>query len=426
VTLAVLCLHFSCHSKEADEYRQIADFESMDAIWMSCLNNLNYMAVESDMVDKMERNIEVKIAMVDEQSEKDCKDFFDFANFNYDMIKYFTFRGNDYWIRDHGPVFVYNKKGRLCVVDFAWNQYGYEYFLKDFYSGNMDLVRKKMNNYNVVAKGQVDSLFGVKLHLPIIKSWLVMEGGAMESNGNGTLILSKALMRQRNPDSSIVSMERELKRVLGAKNIIWLNDGLAEDVHIVGRIAENFVGMGTGGHTDEFVRFADRKTILLASYDAEEISQNPVTAINYKRMEENYQILQAARDVDGSKFTIIRIPQPSMIAARVRLNPGETVDSTLNLPVGVLKPSEGWQAGDSVWRVACSSYLNYYLTNNKVFFQSYQNFGTPMTREIQVINIFKKVFPNREVVPINARSLNWYGGGLHCATLNQFKDSNLP
>ena len=91
----------------------------MDAIWMSCLNNLNYMAVESDMVDKMERNIEVKIAMVDEQSEKDCKDFFDFANFNYDTIKHFTFRGTITGSGITDPYSSIYKKGRLCVVDFG-------------------------------------------------------------------------------------------------------------------------------------------------------------------------------------------------------------------------------------------------------------------------------------------------------------------
>ncbi len=383
------------------------------------------MAIESDMVDKLERNIQIKIAMVDGQEQKNCEEFFGSSNFNFDMIKYFTLEGNDYWIRDHGPIFVYDKDKKLFVVDFEWNQYGYKSFLTDYFHGDLHLVNEKLSDLNIRQKGQVDSLFAAKFNLPIVKSWLVTEGGAMESNGRGTLILNKNLMIQRNPDSSLVSMERELRRVVGAKNIIWLDYGLAEDVHIVGTITQNFIGMGTGGHTDEFVRFADPKTILLASVTLEDSQSNPVSAINYKRMEDNYKVLQNARDLDGSSFNIVRIPLPKLIAVKVQINPGVSLDSTLNIPEAVLKPSEGWHAKDSVWRVACASYLNYYLSNNKVFFQSYTNFGTSLAHEIQVIGIFKKAFPNREIIPINSRSLNWFGGGLHCATLNEFKPKEM-
>ena len=424
-TLGFICLLANCNRIDKTPYRQIADFEPMDAIWMSCINNFNYMSIESDMVDKLERNIQVRIAMVDGQEEHNCKEFFGSSNFNFDMIEFFTLKGNDYWIRDHGPIFVYDVNKNLCVVDFKWNQYGYRSFLMDYYRGNISLVNEKLSELRIEAKAKFDSIFAVKFKLPIVKSWLVTEGGAMEANGKGTLILNKNLMIQRNPDSSLQAMEKELNRVLGAKNIIWLNQGLAENVHIVGTITENFVGIGTGGHTDEFVRFANPKTILLASVNPEDKISNPVSAINYERMEENFKILQAARDLDGSKFEIVRIPLPKLIAVKIRINPGNQVDSTLNMPETVFNPSDGWQAHDSVWRVACASYLNYYLSNNKVFFPSYTNFGTPMSHEFQVISLFKKAFPNREIIPINSRGLNWFGGGLHCATLNEFKSKEI-
>ncbi|MEP7196210.1 MAG: agmatine deiminase family protein [Saprospiraceae bacterium] len=400
--------------------RMIADFESIDAIWMSCLANTNYMKIENEVVNKMENNINVMITMVDNQEVKECKEFFDISSYNNDLLSYSVFKGNDFWIRDHGPVFVYNKFGDLAVVNFEWSQYGVRSFYRDYFQENSQLVDLKMSMLNIENKRNVDSLIAVNLKLPIVKSWICIEGGAMETNGNGSIILNKSLLYQRNPGVTIKAIEDEFKRVLGTVNFIWLNAGLVEDVHIVGTIVDNYVGIGTGGHTDEFVRFADPKTILLAWVPEEDKDLNPINKLNYERLSESYKILKQAKDIDGSPFKIIKIPQPKLITQRIRVNAGDSIDNTLNLPEFVFRPSEGFQAGDSLIRVACASYLNYFLTNSKVFLQSYVNHGTNIEYENQVIRTFKIAFPSREIVPVDARSLNWYGGGLHCATMSQF------
>jgi agmatine deiminase len=78
-------------------------------------------------------------------------------------------------------------------------------------------------------------------------------------------------------------IEDEFKRVLGVTNVVWLHQGLAEDPHIWQTIFGKFVGIGTGGHTDEYVKFADANTILLAWVSEEEKDKHPLNKINYER-----------------------------------------------------------------------------------------------------------------------------------------------
>jgi agmatine deiminase len=104
---------------------------------------------------------------------------------------------------------------------------------------------------------------------------------------------------------------------------------------------------------------------------------------------------------------------------KIRINKGDEWDTTLNIPEMMFKPDDGWNAGDSVYRVAATSYLNYFLTNSEVVIPSYIHAGTTKEKEGEVKSIFKSVFPGRRIISVNALPLNWRGGGLHCVTLNQ-------
>lgn len=421
--LALLCLS-SC--TKISKNRHIADFEELDKLWLSCINNPAFLILQSELVNKHENGLPLLITATSSSESNDCHNFFKITSYNSDSMSTTVVNGNEMWLRDLGPIFIYNSEGKLCIADFKWTQYGYEGYLSSFYGGNRQLIQERMSYMDLKTKNQMDSIIGVKLNLPIVSSWLALEGGGIEGNGNGTLILNKSMIMQRNPNAKLQDIEKELQRVLGVRLFIWLDFGLAEDVHIVGTIVGDYVGIGTGGHTDEFVRFADHKTILLAWIPEEEKDLNPVNQINYQRMSENYQVLSKVKDLDGSNFKIIKIHQPNLIYEKVRINEGNRLDSSLNLAEIHFKPSENRQAGDSVYRVACASYLNFYLTNKKVIFQSYINHGTAIEKENKVIRIFKQVFPNREIIPIDPIALNWRGGGLHCATLNQPNGRQLP
>lgn len=182
---------------------------------------------------------------------------------------------------------------------------------------------------------------------------------------------------------------------------------------------DNFIDLKTGGHTDGFVRFVDLKTILLAWIPEEEGNLNPITRLNFLRMLKNFKILKSSRNERGEEFKILKVPLPNSVMQKININKGDEWDTTLNIPEMMFKPDDGWNAGDSVYRVAATSYLNYFLTNSEVVIPSYIHAGTSKEKEGEVKSIFKSVFPGKRIISVNALPLNWRGGGLHCVTLNQ-------
>ena len=132
--------------------------------------------------------------------------------------------------------------------------------------------------------------------MSIINSKLISEGGAIESNGKGTLMVTAAVICKRNPKLSKIQITKEYQRVLGVRKIIWLNKGLAEDDQV------------TSGHINEIARFVSPNTILLAKVLPAERYKNRITQESYQRLEENYRILHNATDQNGQPFRIIGFP----------------------------------------------------------------------------------------------------------------------
>jgi len=181
------------------------------------------------------------------------------------------------------------------------------------------------------------------------------------------------------------------------------------------------VGGGTGGHTDEFVRFANASTILLAWVDEAERELNPVSQINYQRMNENLKILEAAKDQDGKPFTIIKVPLPDLIVKKVtaKENCDPAIEDSLYVKPSYFPMTEAPADGDSLLRVPAASYLNYLVTNGIVLLPTYTTAGSSLEKENNVRRIFQEQFPGREIVFIDAMPLNWQGGGIHCSTQQQ-------
>jgi agmatine deiminase len=264
-------------------------------------------------------------------------------------------------------------------------------------------------------------------HAALIKSKAKHEGGAIEVNGKGTLILCEATVFQRNPELTKEELEKEFKQALGVSNIIWTKQGLADDPnHFFRRITGNYIGGGTGGHTDEFIRFANPTTILLAWVSEEEKELNPINKMNYERMEANYEILKQSKDQDGKPFTVIKVPLPDLIVKKVvaRKYPDSEYMHTMDVRPGDFKPSEAPKLGDTLLRVPASSYLNYLVTNEIVLLPSYVQAGSSKEKEEAVWAIFAEQFPDREIKFIDAMPINWHGGGIHCSTQQQPRTSD--
>jgi len=391
------------------------EFEPQQAVWLG-LDSFNN-TVTKDLVKALLPYVNIKFVSQSDSVLQKGKSYLSKNGIDTGKIQFYVMPDNQFYMRDHGATFIKNADGEIKAVDFSWSSYGYADRLMEKYNNDTIKVDSILTAYRYFKskRGKVDSLMGIAEKVAIVPSWIKIEGGAIESNGRGTLLLNEPLTLSRNKGVSKDSIEKEFKRVLGIKNIIWLRDGLAEDPDGFATITGKYVGLGAGGHIDEYARFADTNTILLAWIDEADKDKNPVNKINYDRMHVNYEILQKARNENGAQFKIVKVPLPDLIGVKIRMSePGNS--SGFNVPVSIFKPSDGWKIGDSAIYVAASSYLNYYVTNGIVLLPTYVNEGSSPQKEEKVKEIFNEVFPGRKLVFIDAMPMNWEGGGIHCAT----------
>ena len=391
---------------------QPAEFESQEAIWLiwPSTDHKEGESVEQvtlAIVEALIGNIEIVIT---------CKDKELLARAKVTLKKYFgelpklkllELPSIEIWTRDMGPIFVETNKNTLAIADFNFNSWGYSDTL------NIDTKTEELYDERVAKR----------FNLPVISSTMISEGGNREVNGRGTLITTEAVEMDRNPHMTKKEMEREYKRLLGVKKIIWLKQGLVEDDHtFLGPITtldgqNAYTVVTTNGHVDEFARFVNDSTILMAKVDSVEFN-NPIAWENHKRMEENYKILSGATDQDGKPFTIIRMPLPGTIFSS--MNPGDYVYDyikTLDYSNGSTFPN-----GEPIKVMAALSYLNFIITNKVVIGQRCWREG--MSNELKLkdenaAQILQSVFPDRKIIMIDALAVNLGGGGIHCISMHQ-------
>ena len=289
----------------------------------------------------------------------------------------FTLEKDNIWIRDYGPSFIQNDEGNMAVVGFEYPHLEYLDY-KNFASS-----------------------FSQKMKIPFYKSKLFSTGGGREINGRGTIILIEGYEKQINPRLTKEEIEQEYRQKFNQTNFIWLKRGIPQDDFLVfGPVTEDIYGFGVNWHIDEFCRFADANTILLAEIDSSDLKRDQFYQIIHDRLEENFQLLKKARDQDGNPFTIIRVPQAPVIFANGKLKE----KPILYTPV--------------------TSYLNFVITNHSVIIPQYHVEDSPewaKEKDEKAKEAFQKAFPTREVKFIDAIDLNYKGGGLHCITIHKPK-----
>lgn len=218
------------------------------------------------------------------------------------------------------------------------------------------------------------------LQLPIKRAELVLEGGNLLSNGNGTLIAIKNTVcnANRNPGVSVEEAVRQLKDALGVGKVIFIDDGLVFDE--------------TGGHIDNLCAFADEKTLLLAWTDEPE---NP----QYEVVRKAYRTLTSATGAHGEKFEIVKVPLPSIFQRT-----GEDCEG-----IEIIQGSKERVLNEPIQ----PSYINFIFVNGGVIVPT---FGDACDEEAAAV--FKRVFKDREVRTFPAREIVLGGGGMHCITRN--------
>lgn len=411
-------------TSEPDFFYMPEEYKEHDAIWLGWKDYAPYYQPMTDIIRALIDEVPLRVIANDSTSLHNLKDRLSSHEIDPQKIQFHIMKDNRLWMRDHGATYVINKKGDKKVVDFGWVLYGNEEYLKAQYEGNMDSVSYYYTK-NLGQTGMVDSLMGALDNLPSIKTSVNMEGGSIEVNGKGTLILCEAVTMQRNPSKTKKFIEAEFRRVLGVSNIIWMKQGLAEDPFYFNQIFDNYFGWGTYGHTDEFVRFTNDSTILLAWVDEAEKDLNEFNRINYERMSENLAILENSQTQDGKAFKIIKVPLPDPIYISTTVtNQGAAWkdDRTKwQIPTSWFPQKGMMQEGDSINLVAASSYLNYLVTNGTLLLPSYLQEGSSPEKEEQVRSILAQVFPNKKLKFLDVTNLNFHGGGIHCVTQQEPK-----
>ena len=260
-----------------------------------------------------------------------------------DRVEFHHHPAYEPWCRDHGPVFIVNDSER-AVVNWGYNAWGEKYPPYDL-------------------DNAIPERIATARALPCFTPDMILEGGSIEVNGQGTLITTESclLNPNRNPALDRAAIEQQLRDYLGVRNILWLGDGI--------------VGDDTDGHVDDLTRFVDTQTVVTA---VEPDPQDP----NHVSLQANLERLQAMRTEDGTPLRVIELPMPEPV----------------------------WHQGERM----PASYANFYIGNRTVLMPAY---GQP--RDAAAQTILQQCFPDRRVLALDSSDLIWGLGSFHCLTVQE-------
>lgn len=339
--------------KNKNQFLMPAEWERHFATWLAWPNDDDYFGDRIKNVEKiylqiisaLHKDEFIKLLVLDKKEEERIKSRMKDIQIDLSKIIFYHAKYFDVWMRDYGPVFIKKDKELLWT---KWNYDGYGEKFPELFPDNEVF----------------ENLKGV-INYQMLKTDIVLEGGAIETNGLGTILTTEeCLLKNRNQNMSREENNKFLLDFLGAENIIWLNKGLLND--------------HTDGHIDEVARFVGPSKILCAFED-------DVKNENYERLLENFNILKNSLDQDGNKFEVIKLPMPYM-----KYENGEKEYHGKQAPV---------------------SYANFYIGNKTVLVSLFNDIN-----DEKALAIIKDCFPGREVVGIDCRDLIYGGGAIHCIT----------
>ncbi|MEU5774150.1 agmatine deiminase family protein [Streptomyces venezuelae] len=254
---------------------------------------------------------------------------------------------DDLWARDTVPVFV-EDGDKVTGVDLNFNGWGD----KQVHTHDARVGRALLSEYRI----------------PRRKAPLVAEGGSLETDGEGTLLVteSSVVNDNRNPGKSRDDIEGELKRTLGIEKVVWLAGVRGQDI--------------TDAHVDSLVRFTEPGVVLL-----DRAHPDTPADVWSRAADQARDVLSGAEDAKGRRFEIVDLPQPDL--SRIT---GEGDDFV-------------------------STYANFYVANDSVFMPEFGD----RKADGRARGILREHFPGRDVVPVRIDTIASGGGGIHCSTHDQ-------
>ncbi len=396
-------------------YRIPGEFEPTRAIWLSY--DTGHKDLIAFLVQTLLPHVTIKLLVASKGDARVAKQLLGERGISIGDIQIFIRPVTQFFLRDVSSMTL-GSNGRLGNVNFRWSNYGLPGWCQRRFSGNQDQINQCSGD-----SGKSQNETGREIaHLTgasVIESKLFIEGGAIEVNGKGLIIANESLLKQRNPSMAMSSLEKALLALPGVRKVIWLPEGLAEDPQGRATVIGHYVAWGTGGHTDEFVRFANANTVLLAWPDDADAALHPVTRLNRQRMQRNFDILAQASGPTGERLRVVKVPMPKIIERRVVLSAAAERAWSQEWTADFFPPHERRREGDAVMQVASASYMNFVIANDVVVVPDYLPHGTSAATQDRVRQILESTFKGRQILFIDAISANWVGGGPHCATLKE-------
>lgn len=329
-------------------FRFPAEFEKHESTWLSWPHKEaswpgkieSIYPAYSRFIKFLAESEKVNINVADQAMMRAAQEHINRAGADLSRVHFHLHPTNDAWCRDHGPAFVVNdKEKKKAIVDWDYNAWGGKYPPHD-----LDDV--------------IPTLVGKALNLPVFYPGIIMEGGSVEFNGNGTVLTTTAclLNKNRNPHLSQSQIEKYLLDYYGQEQVLWLDEGI--------------VGDDTDGHIDDITRFIDSQTVVTV------IEHNKQDE-NYWLLQENLKLLQKMRLTDGTALKIVELPMPDAV-----------VYENQRLP---------------------ASYANFYISNKHVIVPTFR-----CAKDEKAISILQQHMPNHEVVGIDSVDIIWGLGSFHC------------
>jgi agmatine deiminase len=255
-------------------------------------------------------------------------------------IDFFIHPTNDSWCRDYGPAFVVRNSpdDPKVIVSWKYNAWG------EKYPHDLD--------------EQIPGLIGKHYGIPVVYPGIVMEGGAVEFNGSGTLLTTTACLLNENRNSNLnqARIEEYLVNYYGVEQVLWLGEGIAGD--------------DTNGHVDDITRFFQEDGVITVVEPRKHDHNHTILA-------ENLKLLKKMRLHDGRQLDIAEIPMPSPV-----------IYDDQRLP---------------------ASYANFYISNHAVIVPLYR-----CKEDDVAMGTLEKCFPDRKVVGIESVEIIWGLGSFHC------------
>ncbi len=345
--------------KNSIKFRLPAEFEKHEATWIGWpFNKSDWPGkfapipwVYGEIVRYLSIGEKVRILIQNEDEKRKAIRILNSVHADLNNIEFFIIKTDRNWLRDSSPQFVKDENGITSLIRFKFNAWA------------------KYDNYELDSK--IPDYISKKLKLKIHKATfnnkhVVLEGGAIDYNGKGTLITTEECLMDkktqvRNPNFSKTDYEKIFKDYLGIEKVIWLGKGI--------------VGDDTHGHVDDITRFVNENTVVTV------IEKNPKDD-NYKNLLENKEILLSSELSNGSKLNVIDLPMPSPVIFKGQRLP--------------------------------ASYANFYISNYAVLVPTFND-----ENDRKALGILSDLFSDRKVIGIHAVDLVWGLGTIHCLTHEQ-------